>query len=147
MADRSQPILVVEDDESLRRAIIRMLESAGFATVGTGTAERGLALVREHKGEFALVVIDMMMPGITGLDLGSELSREFPASNILYISGYVGSIAAEVIARRSPDRVLLKPFQRQDLLDRVNLLLDAGPAKSESTAASERSVARDGAGP
>src|SRR5581483_2521808 len=138
MADCSQPILIVEDDESLRRAIVRMLESAGFVTVGTGTAERGLGLVREHRGEFALAIIDMMMPGVTGLDLGSELDREYPGLNILYISGYVGSIAAEGIARRSPDRVLLKPFQRQDLLDRVKLLLTAGSAgKTGSAAASE----------
>jgi YesN/AraC family two-component response regulator len=67
------------------------------------------------------------MPGISGLDLATDLDREYPNLKILYISGYVGSTAADALARRTPERVLLKPFSEQELLDRVRMLINLVP--------------------
>src|SRR5580658_5824483 len=109
-------VLVVEDDASLRPLLVRMLDGGGFATLDAGSATDALALVRSRQGRFDLAVIDMVMPGMSGLDLASDLSREYPSLKILYISGYVGSLAAEALARRSPEHVLLKPFAEETLL-------------------------------
>lgn len=122
-------ILVVEDQASLRHLIVRMLESGGFDTVGAGVASDGLALVRQRRGIIDLAVVDIVMPGMSGLDLATDFDREFPDLKILYISGYVDSIAADVLSRQSPERVLLKPFTQEELLDRVRLLLGIPPAK------------------
>ena len=65
----------------------------------------------------------MVMPGVSGLDLATDLIREYPGIKILYTSGYVDSVAMNVIARRSPQAVLLKPFTEQALLERVHQLL------------------------
>ena len=120
-------LLVVEDDAALRRLFTSMLDNGGFTTLAAGTAAEGLSIVRQHHGAIDLAVVDMVMPGESGLDLATDLGREFPELKILYISGYVDSIAADVISRRTPDRVLLKPFNQDTLLARVHLLLETAP--------------------
>jgi len=125
-------VLVVEDDVSLRRLVVHMLASGGFETVATRTAAEGLSLVRERRGALDLAILDIVMPGMSGLDLASDLDREYPGLKILYISGYVGSVAAEVLSRRTPDQVLLKPFSDQELLERVRLLLEIAPQPGET---------------
>jgi DNA-binding response OmpR family regulator len=128
-------ILVVEDDSALRGLIVRILRRGGLEAMSTGKAQVGLSLVREHCGAIDLAIIDMVMPGMSGLDLATDLDREFPELKILYISGYVDSIAADVLSRRSPDRVLLKPFGERALLDRVHLLLPPAARRHPGKAA------------
>lgn len=123
-------VLLVEDDTNLRRLVVTMLTRGGFETLAAGTASEGLSLVRERAGAFDLAVLDMMMPGMSGLDLASDIEREYPGLKILYISGFVGSLAADALARRTPDRVLLKPFTEEALLERVRTLLDNAPQPS-----------------
>ena len=125
--DGKPVVLVVEDDASLLPLIGHMLTNGGFATFTAAKAADGLSLVRGRQGGFDLAIIDMMMPGTSGLDLATDLHREFPDLKILYISGHIGSLAAEALARDSPDRVLLKPFTEQTLLDRVRALLAVPP--------------------
>src|SRR5271157_5871549 len=102
-------ILVVDDQYAMRRLIARMLERSHFAVIEAGSAERGLALLKSNP-EVQLAIIDMVMPGMSGLDMAAQLSREQPALQILYISGCVASVAMQVIADQSPGAVLLKPF-------------------------------------
>jgi len=126
--DGKASVLVVEDDPDLLCLVERMLANGGFETSAAATAADGLKLVRDREGRLDLAIVDMVMPGMSGLDLATDLLREYPELKILYISGYVGSLAADALARRSPDRVLLKPFTEETLLERVRMLLEAGPA-------------------
>lgn len=137
--DGSAAVLVVEDDSSLLTLIELMLANGGFATVLAANAADGLALVRERQGSFDLAIIDMVMPGMSGLDLATDVLREYPNLKILYISGYIGSLAAEVLARRTPERVLLKPFTENELLDRVRMLLQS-PAHNDAQPAHTATV-------
>ena len=122
-------VLVVEDQTALRRLIVRMLDRHGIAGLEAGRAVQGLSIVRERHGAIDLAVVDMVMPGMSGLDLATELEREYPNVKILYISGYTDSIAMDVIARREPDAVLLKPFTERALVDHVKRLLEMPPRK------------------
>jgi two-component system cell cycle sensor histidine kinase/response regulator CckA len=124
-------VLVVEDDANLRRFLVRVLDSGGFSTLDTARATDALQLVREHSGRLALAVVDLMMPGVSGLDLGGDLDREYPQLKILYISGFVGSLAADALSRRAPDHLLLKPFTGETLLERVSMLLGDPQSASE----------------
>ena len=128
--DGRPAVLVVEDDPALLRLIQCMLADGGMTAFTATKAADGLALVRERRGDFDLAIIDIVMPGMSGLDLATDLDREYPNLKILYISGYVGSLAAEAIARRTPDRVLLKPFTEPVLLERVRALLEI-PSRCE----------------
>jgi CheY-like chemotaxis protein len=141
---RKATVLVVEDDPCLLYLIEVMLASAGYEPSTAGGAADGLSLVRERQGRFDLAIVDMVMPGMSGLDLATELGREYPSIKILYISGYVGSLAADALARRTPERVLLKPFTEQALLDRVRMVLDSSASCEPGQSAQSARPAGDG---
>jgi|ERR1035438_1763972 CheY-like chemotaxis protein len=120
-------VLVVEDQEAVRHLIVEFLSRNGIQTLDAADAGQGLSIVHQCAGRIDLAILDMVMPGMSGLDLASHLMREYPGIKILYTSGYVDSVAMNVIARRSPQAVLLKPFTEQALLERVHQLLEMPP--------------------
>ena len=124
-------ILVVEDQTPIRTQIRRALERNGFDVVEADNVTAGLTIFEANRQSISLAIIDIVMPGVSGLDMASELNREHPGLKILYISGYVGSVAMEVITRSSPLSLLAKPFTMDALLERVRTLLgcrtDAAP--------------------
>jgi DNA-binding NtrC family response regulator len=121
--DAPQTILVVEDDPAVRRLIVRALSRNGFTVLGAGSATAGLAAFEAPFANIKLAIIDMVMPGMSGLDLAAELERRQPGIRILYISGHGDSIAMDSIARRRPEFVLLKPFVPGTIVTRVQQLL------------------------
>jgi CheY-like chemotaxis protein len=122
---KNKTILVVEDDDQLRDIIVRMLERGGFTALSAPTAVKGLSLYHANHSQIDLAVIDMVMPGMSGLDLAAELGRQQPNLKILYISGYGSSIAMESVQRYSPQSVLTKPFTQKKLIDCIETLCRA----------------------
>lgn len=125
MNNGSQPqILVVEDNGALRRLMLRILTGSGYGVLEASTGAQALELFRQRSPSVDLAIIDMVMPGLSGLDVAAEMERHQPGMKILYISGYASSVAIESISRRSPDRVLIKPFDAAQLIERVAFLLN-----------------------
>ena len=122
MRDHST-ILLVEDYAPLRQTLTRLLTRGGFVVLAGGSGEEGLSLFHTHQSAIRLVVIDMMMPGMNGLDLGAALARESPDLKILYISGFAGSVAAMSFQQTISKALLLKPFKGETLLNRVKEML------------------------
>ena len=116
-------ILVVEDNGALRRLMLRILAGSGYAVLEASSGAQALDLFRAHSPRVDLAILDMVMPGLSGLDVAAEIERHQPGMKILYISGYASSVAMESIRRRSPDRVLIKPFDATQLIERVASLL------------------------
>ena len=101
----------------------RTLADTGYVILEAATAAEGLSQFQQHRSNIRMAVIEMVIPGISGLDLAAELERLQPGIRILYMSSLRESIAVESIARKSPQRVLLKPFTRDELRDKVEQLL------------------------
>jgi DNA-binding response OmpR family regulator len=116
-------ILVVEDQHNVRSLIRFMLGKHGFAVLDAATPTQGMALFRDQHERIALVILDMVMPEMSGLDLAAELDREHAGVPILYISGYTESVVMDSLRQDAPDKVLLKPFTETELLERVTNLL------------------------
>jgi DNA-binding response OmpR family regulator len=116
-------ILVVEDQAPLRRQMCRTLQRHGFLPAPANRVSLAIEIVEQLKGAVDLAIADMVLPGMSGLDLAAHLEREFPCIPVLYISGQVDSLAMDCISYRSPAFVLLKPFTMAALLQRVDLLL------------------------
>jgi DNA-binding response OmpR family regulator len=114
---------VIDDHDSVRRFMARVLDQAGFKTLEAANAAEGLRLLREHSDSIVLAIVDMVMPDMSGLDLAVEMERARAGLSILFTSGNVSSIAIEGIVRQSPERVLTKPFSEQELLAHVTALL------------------------
>jgi hypothetical protein len=138
-------VMVVDDNAALRRLVLRYLRSDGVAAFDVGNAAPVLSLVRQHAGAVDLAIIDMNLPDMNGFDVAAELGREYPDMKILYISGYVDSMAMQGAARVSPGVVLFKPFTKRMLLDRVHMLLEM-PRKIGATRAGFASVSSNRTG-
>jgi FixJ family two-component response regulator len=137
MANSQPTVLLVEDNELVRETVKVMLAAHGFPIVEAETAEQG---IREFEANpsIAFAILDMILPGKSGLDLAAELERRRPGFRILYMSGLGDSIAMESIARRAPHLVLIKPFSEEILMKRVAGLL--GTAVAEWTQARTSSI-------
>ena len=129
MAEAQPIVLLVEDNDLLRNLLSRMLADHGFPAIVTENAEEGL-LAFESNPTVLLAILDMVLPGQSGLDLAAELERRRPGLRILYISGLSDSIAMESIARRAPELVLFKPFGEAVFIQRVTTLLRSNVARA-----------------
>ncbi len=110
----SERILVVDDDDALRESLELVLSAEGYSVVGAQDAERALALV--EASPFDLVLCDLRMPGMDGLELIPQLARRSPGTTIFLMSAYATSdLAIEAINRGAYD-YLAKPFQPSEVI-------------------------------
>lgn len=121
-------IFLVDDDNNFRRALREVLENAGFAVREAETGRTALISLRELAPD--LVVTDIIMPDIEGIELIRELKREIPAVPIIAVSGG-GRIGArdvlEMARRMGADRAFQKPFRYEPFLRAVRELLRGRP--------------------
>jgi two-component system cell cycle sensor histidine kinase/response regulator CckA len=116
-----EAILVVEDEEAVRRLISRVLERAGFRVVVVERPEHAAAIAAEEQVDFLLT--DVQMPGLTGPQVRVLVEQRRPGIPVLYISGWIEPSQA---GQLGPDvNVLLKPFHPDALVRRIRSLLDA----------------------
>ena len=126
-------ILVVEDEPSVRRMMKVILTEAGYSILEASDGANACSVMEAYDGQIALVISDLVMPNMGGLDFANELAIARPQIPILYISGYSDSVAVESITRHTPQSVLTKPFAPQQLINRVQELL-AQPDAARSNA-------------
>ena len=121
--DEERPtVLVVDADTVVRQLIAKALKHQGFRSLIAATATECLEILRENPHAISLVITDIFMPKMSGLDLATELSRRYPHLKLLYISGAHESIGMRGIASGCPEIVLRKPFTAEMLAARVRQL-------------------------
>jgi two-component system, cell cycle sensor histidine kinase and response regulator CckA len=139
----SETILVVEDEEVLRNLVRDVLRTHGYALLVAGTGEEALAIAERHEGPIDLVMSDIVLPGMSGLELVDRMAKARPRAKVLLMSGY----ADETIARHGvldpAVPFLQKPFQLHDLTHRVREVLDTGVASRASARSSPSSSSHD----
>jgi len=107
-------VFVIDDDPSVRKSLFRLLRSAGHAVETFASAEEFLA--REHFDGIGCIILDVQMPGLSGMDLQVELSKAETSMPIVFITGH-GDIPMSVEAmRKGAVHFLIKPFDGNDLL-------------------------------
>jgi len=124
IARGSERLLVVEDEDAVRRVLVRSLEGAGYTVQAMGSPVEALAWARAAKGAFELLLTDVVMPGMSGKELASTLSTEFPHLKVLFMSGYTQNAIVHRGALDQGVELLAKPFSPGALRDRVRELLD-----------------------
>ena len=120
-------ILVVDDDASIRRLVVRILESGKYRVLVADSAERALELAGEAAGAVDLLLTDISMPGTGGLALQAALRQRWPRVRVLYMSGYTDDPAARARAGDPAGAYLSKPFGPEALLAAVRRVLDREP--------------------
>jgi PAS domain S-box-containing protein len=116
-------VLVVDDDEKVRRVATEALGSAGFKIVEAADATEAMAVLKQGR-LIDLVVSDVAMPGAAnGYDLAAQVIGQFPATRILLTTGFAESAARERARLGAKAVIITKPYRRQELVDRVHRIL------------------------
>lgn len=118
-------VLLVEDDPHVRRAATRALERRGYSVIEASTGEEAIAFYREREKEFDLVVTDIVMPGLDGVEVATRLRQEHAPVRILYMSGYSEHTALRDGETCAGGPFLQKPFSADELASAVRGALDA----------------------
>jgi PAS domain S-box-containing protein len=121
---RGETLLLVEDEPSVRSYARAVLESAGYVVIEADTGGRALAAVEECAVRPNLLVTDVVMPGMGGLELAERLAAVFPGIRVLYLSGYTEDPALRRIEPGAGTAFLGKPFDAAALLGSIRRLLD-----------------------
>src|SRR4026209_1456311 len=118
-----QRILLAEDDEDMRRFLVRALTKAGYDVVSFGN---GLEAYKRLKEEpFTLLLTDIVMPEMDGIELARRASELDPDLKIMFITGFA-AVALNPDNQAPKDaKILSKPFHLRDLVDEVERLLAA----------------------
>ncbi|HYG97746.1 MAG TPA: ATP-binding protein [Terriglobales bacterium] len=120
----SETILLVEDQESLRTLLHRVLESSGYKVLTAGTGAEALRTADRYDRHIDLLVTDVVMPGMRGWQLARKLLCKRPEIKILYMSGYSDIDLVAEGRFQSGAALLEKPFRPEALLNKVRDALD-----------------------
>lgn len=116
-------VLVVDDEPGVRDLVCRTLQGEGYRTLEAAHGGEALTLVETGSDPIALVVTDVVMPGMDGRELGRRLAQSRPTLPVLYMSAYDVNDIFRRGSPRSSAPFLQKPFPRDGLINSVEQLL------------------------
>ena len=121
MKDKRSLISVVDDDESIRESLPDLLRELGFAAQTFSSAEEFLA--SDYVGQTDCLVLDVVMPGMTGPDLQRALATRRQSIPIVFITAQRDEALRPRLLKMGAVECLLKPFSEADLLEALNAAL------------------------
>jgi len=122
VARGSERILVTEDSPEVRRLTSETLRSFGYDVLEASNGEEAIRVLLEQGTSIRLLLTDCVMPGISGVELGEQVKRDWPDIRIMYMSGYT---ATEQMPGGGKEwEFLQKPFTPESLASRVRMVLD-----------------------
>ena len=116
---RGETILLVEDEDAVRRAVHAMLELRGYTVHETRDGDEALEFVRRHEGDLDLLLTDLVMPGRSGRETASLVRALRPSIGVLYMSGY-----ADGAVLPNGSSLIRKPFGGDELAGHVRAVID-----------------------
>lgn len=122
---RRRRVLLVEDEDMVRKVLMRMLSSRGFDVRAAASGAEAMAIFNARGAEdFDLLVTDLMMPDGGGLMVARGLAQQLPALKVLFVSGY----SSADTEGWQPDqyRFLTKPFGSAELAKMIDELFESG---------------------
>ncbi len=118
----SYTILVVDDEEPVRRLAVRMLTWTGYRALEAGHGREALSTMEQHGGSIHLILTDIKMPGMSGRELGAQVARRWPGKPVLYMSGFASEVfQGGLLEPGAP--FLAKPFTQDELAAKIRSLL------------------------
>jgi two-component system cell cycle sensor histidine kinase/response regulator CckA len=116
-------VLVVDDHDPTRQTISRMLEAGGFEVVQASNGTEALARLSRESGAIDMVLSDVTMPGMTGIDLSYQIRELYPSMPVAIVSGDVSELERSIIGR-SDVPFIKKPFHAESLFSAVKEAID-----------------------
>jgi PAS domain S-box-containing protein len=119
----TETILLVEDEEAMRRATKRILEAAGYTILASSDGDDALGVSARYPGEIHLLLTDVIMPHRGGKDLAQELLKSRPSLKVIYMSGYTDDAIVNHGVLESGTNFIGKPFVEDDIIRKVQEVL------------------------
>ncbi len=120
----NEKILVVEDEEVVRKLTCEILESYGYKIIAAENGREALQICGEKNYKFDLLLTDVVMPKMGGHELAEQLSKKYPQLRILFTSGYTEDAKIQYEMNESPAEFIHKPFTPNALASKVREILD-----------------------
>jgi PAS domain S-box-containing protein len=124
LTGRGESVLLVEDEDTVRALAKRILTEGGYRVTATSGGREALRLLEDPRQEFDLLISDVVMPGMRGVELARRAEGLRPELPVLMMSGYTTPLDEEDRRAMAESPLLEKPFSRRDLLGEVRALLD-----------------------
>ena len=121
----SEKILLIEDDEAVLNVTTRLLKSLGYEIKTAGDAEQSSTIIDSLDGQISLVILDMVLPGTSGLDIYKQIRKHKADLPVLFITGYDLRNHLKTIDKLKYTDLLHKPFTMETLGGKVRKLLDS----------------------
>jgi len=121
---RGETVLIVEDEDSILKLVMRVLRSIGYTVLVASTPASALEQVRLHNGRIHLLLTDVVMPEMNGSELSRLMLSIHPDLRVLYMSGYTANVIAHRGVLDKGINFLQKPFSKNDLAAKVRAVLD-----------------------
>lgn len=151
MGVRFQHSLVVDDNETMRSVVSRMLAKMGLKVLAVENGEKGIDLFLNNR--FDLVITDLTMPGMDGINLARQIKKIAPQTAIILMTGHHSGEVQPTVADNPVDHILFKPFSFavfQDTLQKIsdrkkfNFIHSPGRKKARARGADRRQESRTG---
>ena len=122
-------VLVADDDPGVREITAQMLRQCGFAVAEAASGQAALDALEQRSRVYELVVIDIAMPGLSGVETVARARRRWPGLRVLYMTGYAD--AADTDPDTGGDTLLKKPFRLHELRGAVRDALERRPRRRD----------------
>jgi signal transduction histidine kinase len=123
-AKGSETILVAEDEEQVRKMVVRAMEKYGYNVLQAGNGLEAIQRASSYKDTIHLLLTDTVMPKMNGKELCDELKKTRPEISILFMSGYPREVLSQQGTIDPSIKLIQKPFSNNELAERVRLVLD-----------------------
>jgi CheY-like chemotaxis protein len=120
----NETILIVEDEEEVRKLTAKILEMQGYRILETSNGDDALLACERRKGPIHLMLADIVMPGMSGSELAKLLEPLYPEIKILYMSGYTDNAIVRHGVLEKGVNYIQKPFTMEALARKVRVVLD-----------------------
>lgn len=120
----TETILIADDQAMIRHLVQRTLEDLGYTVVTAKTGREAVQIFDKHHEEIDLVVLDIQMPEMDGLDACEMILKTYPATRIILSSGYIDEQIEARIENQGAQGFLSKPYNEEDLAVHIREVLD-----------------------
>jgi len=127
---KGERILVVEDEEEVRKLTVRMLRKNNYRVNEASNAQEALNVFEQERGMFTLVLSDVVLPDQTGLELVDKLLLRQPKLRVLLMSGYTDHKSQWPVIQKKGFRFLQKPYALPDLLRTLREIIEVSKVKA-----------------